>query len=95
MPRLTVRLGDPDRDVPVTFDAGNVQQFVAIGDNGTITLTTTNCSIYAYLNGVEFAKVPRDSTRSYPVLKGQTFDVLVTGTTDANPTGNVHYSFGP
>lgn len=91
MARFQVRSGDSG-DVPVTFEGGTVQEFVVFRDTGTITVTTTACSLYAYLNGIEFAKVPRDSTRAYAVQNGMTFDVIVTGTTDAQPSGSVHYS---
>jgi hypothetical protein len=92
MARIQIRIGDSG-DVPVTFAGDTIQQLITCRDNGTVTVTTSNCSLYPFLNGVPLAKCPRDSTRSYLVQAGQTFDVQVTGTTDANPNGNVHYDY--
>lgn len=92
MARRQIRLGDSD-DIPVTFQGDAVQEFVVFRDTGTVTVTTTDCSLYAFVDGVQFTKVPRNTTRSYPIQAGSTFDVQVAGTTDAQPNGSVHYSF--
>jgi hypothetical protein len=94
MARFQIRLGDSG-DVPVSYQSSVVQQFVTIRDTGTMTVTTSNCSVYAFLNGVEYTKVPRNSTLIFPVQGGMTLDVQVAGTTVEQPNGNIHYSLDP
>lgn len=92
MPRVQVRRGDSG-DLPLTFQGSTIQQAVLFRDAGTATISPTDCHVYVYLDGVEFSKIVNGSTVSFPVAAGTLFDVVVAGTTDAQPSGSIHYSF--
>lgn len=93
MARINLRPGDSG-DLTVTFAGDTIQEAITFQNNGTLTVSTTGCSIYPFLNGVELNKVVHGQpARTFAVLRNQTYDVNVVGTTDAQPSGVVHYSF--
>lgn len=92
MARIQVRLGDSG-DIPLSFAGNTIQEAVLFRDTGTITVSPTDCHIYVFVDGLEFTKIPNGTTAQFPVANGTLFDVVVAGTTDAQPNGSIHYSF--
>lgn len=95
MPRINLKSGDHG-DLPVTFAGNTIQQAVTFQHAGTLTLSTTSCHVYIFIDGSDAGQikvVDGASPKSFAVTTGQTYDVEVAGTTDAQPSGVIHYSF--
>lgn len=95
MARINLRPGDSG-DLPVTFAGDTIQQAVTFQNAGTITLSTTGCSVYVtdVATGKDIAKII-SGRAPIPIVvaRNQLLDVLVAGTTAAAPSGVIHYSF--
>lgn len=96
MPTINIKPGDTGT-VPVSFSGGNLQEFVTPRNDGTFTMTPTNCQLYIYDAATnpptELQKVLRDRSTAIPVTGGHPYMVLVVGTTDAQPTGSIAWRF--
>lgn len=96
MPTINIRPGDSGT-IPVHFQDSDFQQFVTPRNSGTLTLTTTNCSLYIYDGATdpptELIKAVNGVQRSIILVADHPYMVQVAGTTDANPNGSVAWSF--
>jgi hypothetical protein len=97
VPRINLHAGDSG-DLPVTFAGDAIQQAVTFTKTGVLTLSTTGCHIYIYdttnVPALEVAKVVNGAApRSFDVLNGHNYDVIVAGTTNAQTSGVIHYAF--
>jgi hypothetical protein len=95
VPRVNLGPGDHG-DLPVTFAGNTIQQAVTFKNAGTLTLSTTGCHVYIFVDGSDVGQikvVDGFPPKSFAVVTGQNYDVLVAGTTDAQPSGTIHYSF--
>lgn len=97
MATINIRPGDSGT-LPVAF-LGNVKQDAWTARNsGTLTVTTHGCALYLFdasdpQNLVEMRKFLRDTTSSVALVAGHPYQVIVVGTTDAQPSGTVDWSF--
>jgi hypothetical protein len=97
MPRVNLDFGDSG-DLPVTFAGDTIQQAATFKRTGVLTLSTTGCHVYifdpAISSTIERAKIVDGAApRLFPVTASQNYDVRVAGTSDAQPSGVIHYSF--
>jgi hypothetical protein len=97
MATINIRPGDSGT-LTAAF-LGNVKQDAWTPRNsGTLTVITRGCGFYLFdasdpQNLVELRKLLRDTTSSVALVAGHPYLVLVIGTTDAQPSGTVDWSF--